>query len=136
MLAVEVVGQLADGRAVETPQNHAAATYAPKIERHEGLIDWSQPAARIHNLVRGLQPWPLVSARLGETRCLIYRTVVTGERSTRPPGTIGPTAEGVLQVATGDLDLRILEIQPEGKRVMMARDFLAGRRIAAGARFS
>ena len=56
--------QLAAGAAVETPQDDALATYAPKITKAEGAIDWSLPAARIQNLVRGLQPWPLVSAWL------------------------------------------------------------------------
>ena len=66
-------GGRAAGRAAtasRSPQDHAQATYAPKIERHEGTIDWTLPAAAIHNLVRGLQPWPLVSATLDGVRCL------------------------------------------------------------------
>lgn len=132
-LAVRVVGQLAEGSAVEVPQNHAQATYAPKLERHEGAIDWSLPANDIHNRVRGLQPWPLVSVTIDRVRCSIYRTSVSGETTTAPPATVIAASNGVLAVAAGDgRVVRILEIQPEGKRVMSARDFLAGRRVQCG----
>jgi len=132
-LAVRVVGQLAEGSAVEVPQNHAQATYAPKLERHEGAIDWSLPANDIHNRVRGLQPWPLVSVTIDGVRCSIYRTSVSGETTTAPPATVIAASNGVLAVAAGDgRVVRILEIQPEGKRVMSARDFLAGRRVQCG----
>jgi methionyl-tRNA formyltransferase len=136
-LAVDVVGRIAEGRSEEVPQNHADATYAPKIERHEGAIEWTLPAARIHNLVRGLQPWPLVSAMVDGGRALIHRTALTEESSGAAPGTITTASNGVLAVAAGDgRVLRILEIQPEGKRVMLVRDFLAGRRIVAGGAIS
>ena len=59
-LLLEVVEQIAGGTAHEEPQDHAKATYAHKLTKSEGTIDWALPAARIHNLVRGLQPWPLV----------------------------------------------------------------------------
>lgn len=134
-LAVEVVDALSSGTAVEVPQNHAEATYAPRIERHEGAIDWTLPAARIHNLVRGLQPWPLVSATFGGIRCLVHRTALTDDRTTAPPGTITAASSGVLALAAADgRVLHVLEIQPEGKRIMSARDFLAGRRIEPGSR--
>lgn len=132
-LVVEVVDRMAEGTAHEVPQDDSRATYAPKIERHEGTIDWTLPARRIHDLVRGLQPWPLVSVRLGGVRCLVHRTAVTDEPSTAPPGTIVQASNGVLAIAAGDgRILRILELQPEGKRVMPARDFLAGRRLEPG----
>lgn len=134
-LAVDVVGAVADGRAIEAAQNHAAATHARKIERHEGALEWTLPAGQIHNLVRGLQPWPLVSAMVDGARCLIHKTSLTEERSTALPGTITTAANGVMAVSAGDgRVLHILEIQPAGRRVMSARDFLAGRRVAAGAR--
>jgi methionyl-tRNA formyltransferase len=134
-LAVRVVGQLAEGSAVEVSQNHAEATYAPKLERDEGAIDWSLPASDIHDRVRGLQPWPLVSVTIDGVRCSIYRTSVSGETTTAPPGTVIAASNGVLAVAAGDgRVVRILEIQPEGKRVMSARDFLSGRRVQSGDR--
>jgi methionyl-tRNA formyltransferase len=151
-LLLEVVDLLSEGRAVETPQDDSRATYAPKLTKAEGRIDWSQPARAIHNLVRGLHPWPLAAARLGDTRLLIHRTEMPGPEkvpATFPakvpatgggaalpsaPGTIASAGSDGLLVQCGDGKLlRILEIQPEGKRVMLARDFLAGHPIAAGA---
>lgn len=136
-LALAVVDQLADDQPVAVEQDHARATFAPKIERHEGTIDWTLPAARIHDLVRGLQPWPLVSARVEGVRCLIHRTALTEDTTGAAPGTITAASDGVFAVAAGDgRVLRILEIQPEGKRVMSARDFLAGRSVPVRARLT
>ncbi|MBA3639076.1 MAG: methionyl-tRNA formyltransferase [Acidobacteria bacterium] len=132
-LALRVIEQIASGEAVETPQDHAQATYAAKIERHEGTIAWTLPAERIHNLVRGLQPWPLVTVSLDGMRCRFHRSAVTDESSDATPGTVTSVANGALSVATGDRRvLQILEMQPEGKRVMPVRDFLSGHSVSVG----
>jgi len=132
-LALRVIDQIANTDATEVEQDHAQATYAAKIERHEGTIDWSLPAARIHNLVRGLQPWPLVTMTVDGGRCRIHRSVLTDETTSAAPGTVTAASNGVLAVAAGDgIVLRILEIQPEGKRVMPVRDFLSGHAVAVG----
>jgi methionyl-tRNA formyltransferase len=135
-LLLEVVEQLAAGTASEEPQDHGRATYAHKLTKAEGTIDWTLPAARIHNMVRGLQPWPLVSVHLGDHRYLLHRTGKTGERSTATPGTIVDASGDRLGVVAGDGEvLRILQLQPEGRRVMTAREFLAGRSVVAGHQF-
>ena len=150
-LLLPVVDDLAAGRAVETPQDHARATHAAKVTKSEGAIDWRQPAAAVHNQVRGLQPWPLASTRLAGERLVIRRTTLApGVRSeseasgvTRSPaedadpdltpGTVVRADE--LVVACGAATtLGILELQPEGRRTMTAREFLAGRAAVAGAR--
>ena len=133
-LLMNVVEDLAAGRATETPQDHSRATYAPKITKTEGAIDWRRPAAEIHNLVRGLQPWPLVTAWIDGARYLIHRTSLTGRPTSAPGGTIVEAAGGHLAVAAGDGHLlEILEIQPEGRRAMSAREFLSGHAIHPGA---
>jgi methionyl-tRNA formyltransferase len=132
-LLADVVDRLANATATETPQDDALATYAPKITKEEGVVDWRLPAAQIHNLVRGLQPWPLVSVRIAGTRYQIHQTAVTDERTTVAPGTVVEASADRLDVAAGDRrTLRILRIQPEGRRIMTARELLAGRRIAPG----
>ena len=211
-LLLPVVDDLAVGRAVETPQDHTRATHAAKIAKEEGAIDWTEPAAAVHNRVRGLQPWPLAWTRLGPDRIVLRRTLPLGARSanrpdegarsanrpeegtrsanrplgdTRPAGSFSdlapherpiadlaspgrPIADlapaegqfadlapddgggrrqeaGTVLRATGDelivacgqgTALQILELQPEGRRTMTAREFLAGRAVAAGARFT
>jgi methionyl-tRNA formyltransferase len=132
-LLVSVVDRIAEGTATQVPQDHSRATYAPKIVKSEGIIDWSLPAARIHNLVRGLQPWPLVSARIDGQRLLIHATEPTSHRSAPGGGTIVEAAGDRLTIAAGDGGiLRVLRLQPEGRRVMTAREFLAGHAIRAG----
>jgi methionyl-tRNA formyltransferase len=131
----EVVHQIAAGTAVETPQDASQATYAAKITKEEGRVDWSLPAERLHNLVRGLQPWPLVSARLNDARVLVHRTALTTAITPDRPGTIVRAEGDRLEIAAGDgRVLRVLTLQPEGRRAMSAREFLAGRAIAPGAR--
>lgn len=136
-LLVDVVDHIAAGRAVEVPQDHARATHAPKITREEGTVDWSLPAPAVHNLVRGLQPWPMVAISIDGTRCLLHRTRVSAERSTAAPGTVVEASGGRLAIATGGGGtVDVLRIQPEGRRVMDAAEFLAGRRVRVGARVS
>lgn len=134
-LVLEAVDALAQGAAAEQAQDHARATYAPKIEKREGAISWDLAAREIHNRVRGLQPWPLVSGSLDGKRYLVHRTEVTRERTATPGSTLLARSDGMYVAAGDGLLLRILDIQPEGKRVMAARDFLAGHRLPAGARF-
>jgi methionyl-tRNA formyltransferase len=134
-LLVHVVRQIADGRATETPQDASQATYAPKITKAEGRVDWSLPAERLHNLVRGLQPWPLVSARIANSRVLIHKTTVSTAISPDRPGTVVRAEGDRLEIAAGDgRVLKVLALQPEGRRVMTAREFLAGRPMAPGLR--
>ncbi|MCA1563282.1 MAG: methionyl-tRNA formyltransferase [Acidobacteria bacterium] len=135
-LLLDVVTAMAEGRAVETPQDDAKATYAPKIVRAESTVDWSLPAARLHDLVRGLQPWPLVAVSIDGARHLIHQTARTDRQTDAPGGTVIDAAGEHFEVAAGDRRvLRIVRIQPEGRRVMTAREFLAGHQVAVGARF-
>ena len=134
-LALTIVDALADGTAVETPQDDSRATYAPKIAREEGAVDWHLPAQQIHNRVRGLQPWPLVSVRIDGIRYQVHQTMLTGEVSEGLAGTVVEATAERLDVAAGDRQrLRIVRIQPEGRRVMTARELLAGRKIVPGTR--
>ena len=132
-LLVRVARDMATGRATEEAQDPAAVTYASKITKEEGAIDWSLPAERIHNLVRGLQPWPLVSARMAGGRVLIHKTMRVAALTPDPPGTIVRAESDRLEIAAGDGHvLRVLILQPEGRRAMTARDFLAGRQVIPG----
>jgi len=133
---LQVVDQLAQGHVVESPQDETLATYAPKLEKAESSIAWSLPARVIHNRVRGLQPWPMASSSIQGVRCLIHRTALTEQAAHASAGTIVEASGDVLAVVAGDRALvRILTIQPEGRRVMTSREFLSGRRITAGMSF-
>lgn len=135
-LLVETVDRLARGPVVETPQDEGVATYAPRIRKEEGLVDWGRPARAIHDQVRGLHPWPHAYTYGPTGRLIVHRTGVRAETgSARAPGTVlsaSPT-DG-LTVAAGQGVIEILELQPEGGRVLPARDFLAGHPLAPGSR--
>ena len=140
---IPIVDALADGRAEATPQDPAQATHAAKIAKEEGVIDWGEPAGRIHDLVRGLQPWPLAWTTLNGLRLVVRATAqqltpVHGADADEPPapGTVVAATGGAIIVACGlRTQLSILAVQPEGRRSMPVRDFLAGRSVPTGARF-
>ena len=135
-LLIEELEDLGAGRAVEEPQDEALSTYASKITKDEGLVDWTLPAVAIHNRVRGLYPWPHAFTYLEGERLILMRTHVVTGTSAAEPGTVVDGAGGLLQVATGNSGrLAIDEIQPEGRRAMNIRDYVAGHPIQPGARF-
>ena len=136
-LLLDVIDDLAAGRAVEEPQNDSLSTYASKITKEEGLIDWTLAAADIHNRVRGLYPWPHAFSYLNGERLIVMRSHVAPEPTSADPGTIVDVSSGAISVATGlGGRLAIDEVQPEGRRAMKVRDYLAGHPIQPGTRFS
>lgn len=136
-LLVRTLDDIEAGRATETPQDEALVTYAPKLTKAEGLVDWRRSARDVHNLVRGLWPWPHAYTFLDGTRLILHRTRLSDRAAGQLPGTIlAASAADGLHVACGDGAVEILELQLEGKRVMSARDAMASRLLPAGARFS
>jgi methionyl-tRNA formyltransferase len=135
-LLLRVIDDLVAGTAVEETQDESLATYAAKVIKDEGIVDWTRPAIEIHNRVRGLHPWPHASSYLDNERLILLRSQVESRQSSEEPGTIVDTSGGILRVATGRGGcLAITELQPEGRRAMRARDYLAGHPIQPGGRF-
>jgi methionyl-tRNA formyltransferase len=129
---VRTLTDIAAGRAIETPQDDAAATVAPKLAKDDGRIDWHWPAVRIHNLIRGLHPWPHAVTFASGKRLILHRSRPAGAPSEKAPGTIlDVSAEGV-RVATSDGALDLIELQAEGGRPLPAREFLAGHPLTPG----
>jgi len=135
-LLIEVLDDVRMGRARRRPQNEAEATYAPKLKKSDGKINWTQTAIEIHNRVRGFNPWPgsyCIEPREGKllkvlrTRC---------EDGFGPPGQVLDCSEDGLLVATGGGALRLLELQPEGGRPMTCGVYLRGHAIRAGDMFA
>jgi methionyl-tRNA formyltransferase len=140
-LLVETLDAIENGTAVETPQDPAQATYAPKIARSEGVVDWDRPAQQIHNLIRGLWPWPHATTFLSGTRYILHRSrMSTADLAVgvAAPGTIvqATALDGVHVACGAGTAIELVDIQLEGKRVMTARDALAARTLVPGARFS
>ncbi len=132
-LTLDTVRHIIAGDLKPQPQDEllqgAAPTPAPKIFKDTCRIDWSRPAADIHNHVRGLSPYPAAWSEINGSTAKILRTARLQE--TRP-GNLNPgqcvIKNGRLLVATGDNMIEILELQPQGKRPMAASAFLNGLR--------
>jgi len=126
---LEALDQLAAGTALRTPQNSALATYAPKLGREDGKIDWTESAEVIERKIRAFDPWPGAFTQLtdisGKVRNLkVFRASVV-ENQAGDPGSVSRPNDEVV-VATGKDALRLDEVQLEGKQRMRAAEFLRG----------
>jgi methionyl-tRNA formyltransferase len=125
-----------DGSLTKTPQPSEGVTYARKIEPHEALVDWQQPAAAIERRIRAFDPAPGAYTWLDGDRIKVWAGKVIAPATQEAPGTVVANgAEGV-DVACGEGVLRIVELQAAGSRRMTGEAFLAGRKPPIGARFA
>lgn len=133
---VQTLDRLALGPIDEIPQDESLVTYAHRLTKDDGIIDWSRPAEAIHNQIRGLHPWPHAFSYVDGQRLIFWRSTWSAEPSTAAPGTVLAAQGDTFAVATGDGTLLLTELQAEGRKAGRTRDFLAGRKVAPGARFS
>ena len=135
-LVLETLKQLDSGSLEPICQNSDLASYAPKLKKKDGLIQWSQPAVTIHNLVRGLTPWPGAFSFLGSKRFKICKTETKNCDLSDQPGVILRISGHGIEVGTQKERIVITEIQPEGKKRMDVKNFLAGHKLITGNKFS
>ncbi len=107
------------------PQDESLVTITKLIEKEDGSIDWSLPAVEIERMTRAYDPWPGAFTLLNGKNLKILSANAAGEGKSAPAGTVS-VRERKIFVATGGGELELLEVQPEGKRPMQARDFLNG----------
>ena len=127
---VEALSLLEAGRVIPVPQDGARATLAPVLEKEHGRLDFALPAARLADRVRGFRPWPGAFTLLGGRVLKVHRAEAR-EGAGLAPGEARPDEAGLV-VGCGEGALRLLEVQLEGKRRMLAADFLKGHPVAAG----
>ena len=127
-----MVERLAQGQASATAQPDEGATYAKKIEKEEGRIDWSRPAAQIDRQLRALNPWPGCFATIGGERLRVLEAVPEVDAVSAVSGTV---LDEHLRVACGEGVLRITRLQKAGGKSMDADAFLRGHPLHVGARF-
>jgi methionyl-tRNA formyltransferase len=133
-LIIRALPLLASGKLTPVFQDGTKATMAPLLRKGDGLIDWDLSAREIHNRVRGLSPWPGAYSYLDGKMVKIITTGVldgTGE-----PGLLYEREKNTLVAGTGSGLLRILSVQPEGKKPMAAGEFMRGHRGIAGKKFT
>lgn len=156
-LVVETLDRLAEGTLEAREQDPEQATFAPKIEKSDGEIDWTQPAQQIYDRWRAFQPWPGLHSELdGRPVKIVAGRPKRGSEGTPTDGAIGDAAPGTIlglaegkgsaddgdraptmDVACGgDTIFSVERLQRPGKKPLAAADFVNGERIRAGERFS
>ncbi len=131
-LLSETLDKLEQGELKAIPQDGTQATLAPLLKKEMSALDWSEPAQRIHDRIRGLNPWPCAAAVLDGKRIkLLASQVIEGEGI---PGT-AYNLDGELAAACGRGMLRITELQADTGKRMSGKDYLLGHTLKEGARF-
>ncbi|MCL2459081.1 MAG: methionyl-tRNA formyltransferase [Desulfobulbus sp.] len=132
----DAIVRLKEGGLAAQPQAHDLASHAPMLKKEMGHLDWTLPASRLHDLIRGLDPWPSAYGFIDGKRFRFFSPEVVPIRSSSSPGVICQANGQGLLVATGDDCLLIRDIQPEGKKRMGAGACLRGLRILPATRIT
>ncbi len=135
-ILIETLQALKAGTLKRIKQDESKATRCPMLKKEHGQIDFMQPAQRVHDLVRGVNPWPGAYGFLNDKPFKVWKTRITGPSSgpkSQIPGTIviSSPKEGLF-VQAGDGLIELVEIQAPGKARMEAKAFLRGKALPVG----
>jgi methionyl-tRNA formyltransferase len=130
-LLLKIIDQFKRGKVLRKPQDNSKASYAKKIERDSGRIDWASPGVQIHNQVRAYYPWPSAYTFFRDKRLKIIKTALANAPvNPEQPGTVFmDEAAKKVYVHTQDRLLELVSVQAEGKREMGSFEFAIGQRI-------
>lgn len=131
-LLAETIDGLANGTITPEKQDDSISNYAGMLNKETGHIDWSKSAVEIHNLIRGLNSWPVAWSMKDGKNYKFWRTKVENSNSDKAPGIVVELRKNSFCVATGEGLLEVLEIQPPSKKRMSAGDLLRGHGVAVG----
>ncbi|MFH1965552.1 MAG: methionyl-tRNA formyltransferase [Acidobacteriota bacterium] len=136
-LLVNTVIEYSMGRIKPVKQDHEKATYAPKLSKKDGIINWDRPSSEIHNQIRAMNPWPgsVTSFRGGRLEVKIWKSEVSDRKTDygTSPGTICSLDHEGVEVACGsETSLKVREVQLCGRSRISAYDFVNGCRVIAG----
>jgi len=131
---VAAIPDWVSGEIKATPQDEKAATYCRKIAKEDGHIDWTHEAVQIERMVRAYTPWPTAYTFINEKRIKILRSRHCEEPCDAAISDVGflNFKENHIYVGTGNGTLEIIELQPEGRKPMAARDFINGNKDLDG----
>ncbi|MCD6485832.1 MAG: methionyl-tRNA formyltransferase [Syntrophobacterales bacterium] len=130
-LLIKAVGDVIDGTLAGTLQDASLATFAPRLTRETGHINWDDESEKIVNLIRGLSSHPGAYSFLEDKKLKIFYAVSGKEKSSggKEPGEIGRLMEAGLQIATRNGHVYLKDVQLEGKKRMFIEDFLRGHHL-------
>lgn len=138
-LLVKVVNDFARGPVSATPQDPARVTYAPKISKDDGRLDFGKTAPELERVIRAMTPWPgafcFMRRNDKSQRIVVTAARVSSATEPRDPGTLAVSADGTLLVGCTGGVLEIESLKPEGKGELTAKNFVNGYRIVDGMRF-
>lgn len=127
-LMVETLRKLDTAEIKPQPQDHTRASLAPILKKEDAQAEFSSPAQRIYNRLRGFQPWPGCYTMLKEKKLAITSAKVHSYSGTQSPGELLIDRDQLFAICGENSALQLLEVQPEGKRRMTAADFIRGYR--------
>jgi methionyl-tRNA formyltransferase len=133
-LLIETLRGLELGNISPVPQDHSLATLAPILKKEDGMVDFSRTAKEIHNRLRGFQPWPGAYTQFRGKNLKIVSAKPTEGPTAPAPGELQITDSGLLTGCAAGTVLELLQVQPEGKKAISAREFVNGYRPAPGER--
>ncbi|MCR5337392.1 MAG: methionyl-tRNA formyltransferase [Lachnospiraceae bacterium] len=135
-LLLETIPRIESGDIDPEPQDESVSSYVKMLKKEDGRLDFSLPAAVLHNRVRGLSPWPGAFTEIGGKKLRIWKTqVLDKDEDHEEAGKVLAAGKAGIDIACGQGVLRILELQPEGKKNMKAADYLLGHAILIGTKF-
>ena len=120
--------QLSNGTLNPEPQSNDLCTYAHKLSKEEGMLDWSKPATELKRQVQALNPWPVAWTEIDGERIRVWSVTHSEATADKAPGTILDTNKQGIHVATAKGVLSLTKLQPSGKRAMDTQDLLNSRR--------
>nr|WP_288305375.1 methionyl-tRNA formyltransferase [uncultured Romboutsia sp.] len=126
---IETLKQIEKGTAPRIPQNHEEFTYAPMMNKALGEINWSKSAREIHNLVRGVNPWPSAYTTYEGSTMKVWKTEVLNETSDKESGTILKVDKDGIRISTKDNVVLVKEIQMPGKKRVLVSEYIKGNNI-------
>jgi methionyl-tRNA formyltransferase len=127
------LARIVAGAIAATPQDHAAATMAPMLDKEHGKIPWEKTAREVHDHVRGMTSWPgAFTTASGKTLKILESRVGTASGAAGPPGTVVIAGKQGIEVACGEGTLRVLRAQAEGRKPLGAAELVGGRTISQG----
>jgi len=131
-LLLQTLEGLDQGAITPRPQDHSQASYAPKIEKEEGHINWHIPARQLFNLLRAFDPWPGAFTDWSGRSLKLFLPAFLDSESSEAPGTVVEASARGLRIATSQGYLLVQELQLENRPRMKVTEFLRGYRLLAG----
>jgi methionyl-tRNA formyltransferase len=130
-LVLKTVNAIIEGNVVTSKQDNRMTSPAPKIFKEDCHINWEKKSKDVHNFIRGLSPYPAALTEYRDKLVKIYRTEIIPNHPKGKPGQIVDTSKDLI-VSTKDSAIKILEIQLEGRKRMLIKEFLRGSPIQDG----